>query len=123
MVLGTDTLYFSFVKNDNVVDSIPLAEIVSVKNMTAEPPTEQPHHPKSLLLSKSSASMLSKSSLGELLTHQFDRTLRIDTNPSGFNSGAARPRTQQLARAHRLAVQGALTTCRPTRTGNSTGCC
>jgi hypothetical protein len=67
MVVGHDTIYFTFLGDDTIVDCIPLAEILMIKKMGCDGGVDQ-----------------SQSSLGD---KQLIRTLRIDTSQEGYNSG------------------------------------
>jgi hypothetical protein len=72
MVVGHDTIYFTLLGEDAIVDCIPLAEILLIKRMGGDIGTDQSQHHKGDQ---------------QISSHLFNRSLRIDTSPEGYNSG------------------------------------
>jgi hypothetical protein len=82
MVVGKDMIYFALLDADDVVDCIPLAEVLQVKKMGLDVPSES--HPVPLHKKNSSHPGVASD-----LNTEFHQTLRIDTKPDGYNSGRA----------------------------------
>ena len=79
MVIGKDLLYFAFINKDSIVDCIPLAEIVQIKKMGTEPVPEGSNQRKHTSFSNEADFNLS--------AHDFIRSIKLDTDPDGYNSG------------------------------------
>ncbi len=78
-------IYFALLDADDVVDCIPLAEITQVKKLGLDGVTES--HQVVPFSKKSSSNPGAGSE--HLSSEGFNRTLRIDTKPEGYNSGRA----------------------------------
>ena len=75
MVIGNDMMYFTLIENGNIVDCIPLAEIMQLKKIG-----EGNHEGLQQITNMSSSGY-------DLNERSSDRILRIDTNADGYNSG------------------------------------
>ena len=82
MVVGKDMIYFALLDNDDVIDCIPLYEILLVKKMGSDAGND-------LNLSNFHRKTSPHSGGGneQLSSDGFHQTLRIDTKPEGYNSG------------------------------------
>jgi hypothetical protein len=69
-------MYFSLMENDNIVDCIPLFEVLLIKQLGVDGGLES-------TLQRSKGSITNSQLSCDLL----DRALRIDTSPDGYNSG------------------------------------
>jgi hypothetical protein len=76
MAVGKDVMYFALLDNDEIVDCIPLFEILHIKHLGVDGGLDS-----SLQRSRGSISNT------QLSCDLLDRALRIDTKPEGYNSG------------------------------------
>ena len=74
--MAKDIIYFALLENDDIVDCIPLHEVLQIKQLGVDGGIES-----TLQRSKGSISN------SQLSCDLLDRALRIDTSPEGYNSG------------------------------------